>query len=165
MKSKGVLRVQPQLLNRLNHLVFYAPFWTPDDVRKFPKMVDHFYQVNQIHIKPIIPPHMMVSLSFPGLGNILDFIRKVRQIYLKANGNLINFKACLRNISSMELSLFNILVSQEGIPLEKIITFNYLDKLVAQLLLGWCKIMNKTINVVTLFKLIDGLEGAPPIKV
>ena len=109
------------------------------------------------------PPHLIISELLPTIDAVKEMLQDIRYPYLSSRGNQVLFFSKIRNINPLYPLLVNILVGI-SYPISSVITFNYWDTLVANIIISWCGFTLRQIQISRLFQLIDIINGDTPSK-
>lgn len=150
-----------------------------EDMHKFTGWIDQYYNATK-HIPryPIPKDEQIVLSELPTAQSLVNFLNIIGKHYHMSKGDSHRFKQSLSNMQpklppnhpdslivnhqpNQLYRLFNIL-SVPPIQTPKLITFSQWDKLLSQIVLSWCVYHNQTIDLKSMFQIIDQVNGDFP---
>jgi len=104
---------------------------------------------------------IIIRQKLPTIDFLKKFIIEIKPFYLNASGNQGTFVRLIRKFNPLYHQLFNILIGI-SFPIDKMITYSYWDLLVIKLILSWCIINGKQIQIRILYQIVDQVNGDKP---
>jgi hypothetical protein len=111
----------------------------------------------------LVKPQMLVRRRLPTIDFLRKMLLEISVVYKKSAGNKKQFINGAKMINPIYPRLINVLVGV-NFPIEKMVTFSFWDRFIAQCLIGWCVLHEKQITPMTLYKIIDSINGDTPYK-
>lgn len=136
---------------------------------KFEGYVNRYYQLEGVNtdLSHINQPQEFVKQQLSTINHLKNFIKDIKRNYKLAQGDFRHFKAYFFQFNNFQQSqkitntnlqytLFNILIGQST---PKVYTFNFWDRILAQIIHAWAVCHGFQMKKEPLFQLIDSLNG------
>ena len=111
----------------------------------------------------IIKPQLFVRRRLPSIDFLRKMLLEISVVFKRASGNQRLFMEWVKNVNPIYPKLINILLGV-NFPIEKLVTFSFWDRFIAQCIIGWCVLNEKQITPMTLYNIIDSINGDTPYR-